>query len=145
MNKIVIFFAMSLIMATSALGQGVFGVWKTVDDETGAVKSLVKIYKNEGKVFGKIIEVLDEETTDPDPICSACKDDRKGQRVIGMEILRDLEEDGVEYVEGTICDPENGKVYDCKIWVDSEDSNRLMVRGYLYFIYRTQEWIRVQE
>lgn len=132
----------AVFLATSVLGQSVLGIWKTVDDETGAVKSLVEIYEREGKVFGRIIQILDEETTDPDPLCTACKDDRKDQRIVGMDILRNLEEDGNEYVDGTICDPENGKVYDCKIWVDSDDPNKLMVRGYLYFIYRTQEWIR---
>ena len=59
-----------------------------------------------------------------------------------MDILRNLEADGTEYVDGTICDPENGKVYDCKIWIDPANPNTLMVRGYLYFIYRTQEWVR---
>lgn len=131
------FFATGFIQA-----QSVLGVWKSIDDETGAVKSLVEIYEKEGKVFGKIIEILDEETEDPNPICSNCKDDRKDQPILGMDILRNLEVDGTEYVDGTICDPENGKVYDCKIWIDPANPNTLMVRGYLYFIYRTQEWVR---
>jgi uncharacterized protein (DUF2147 family) len=40
---------------------------------------------------------------------------------------------------GTILDPESGKVYDCKLWLEN---GRLMVRGYVAFFFRTQEWIR---
>jgi len=50
-----------------------------------------------------------------------------------MEIVRDLEQDGDEWEDGTICDPKSGKVYDCKLWLDKDDSYLLNVRGYLFF------------
>jgi uncharacterized protein (DUF2147 family) len=50
--------------------------------------------------------------------------------------------DGGEWDTGTILDPENGKIYDVKIWLDPENSNRLNVRGYIGPIFRTQRWIR---
>jgi len=36
-------------------------------------------------------------------------------------------------------DPETGKVYDCKIWLEN---GQLKVRGYVAFFYRTQTWLR---
>jgi len=40
--------------------------------------------------------------------------------------------------DGDILDPENGKVYRCKVWVEQ---GNLMVRGYIAFLYRTQKWL----
>ncbi|MFT5891332.1 MAG: hypothetical protein ACI9Y7_001433 [Dokdonia sp.] len=37
----------------------IFGEWKTIDDETGEVKSTVEIYKKGDKVFGRVIAITD--------------------------------------------------------------------------------------
>ena len=58
--------------------------------------------------------------------------------IVGLEIIRDMKKDGDEYAGGDILDPENGKVYRCKIWVEN---GKLMVRGYIAFLYRTQTWL----
>ena len=133
----------SVLVITSVSAQGVIGKWKTVDDETGKPKSEVEIFEKDGKLYGKILKLYREEGEDPDPICDLCEDDRKDQKVIGMEIIRDMEKDGSEWDDGTICDPKNGKVYDCKLWVDEDDKNKLNVRGYIAFFFRTQYWIRL--
>jgi uncharacterized protein (DUF2147 family) len=44
-----------------------------------------------------------------------------------------------EWEDGTIMDPDNGKVYDCKLWVED---GKLKVRGYVAFFFRTQTWVR---
>jgi uncharacterized protein (DUF2147 family) len=36
-------------------------------------------------------------------------------------------------------DPETGKVYDCKLWLEGDV---LKVRGYVAFFFRTQTWRR---
>ena len=36
----------------------VTGKWKTIDDETGQAKSIVEIYESNGKIYGKIVEIL---------------------------------------------------------------------------------------
>ena len=61
------------------------------------------------------------------------------QKVIGMEIIQDMKANNDEFKDGTILDPENGNVYDCKLWVDKE--GQLRVRGYILFLYRTQTWL----
>jgi uncharacterized protein (DUF2147 family) len=58
--------------------------------------------------------------------------------VTGMEIIQDMVNDGKEWVDGKIMDPENGKVYRCKLWVEN---GKLRVRGYISFLYRTQTWL----
>lgn len=127
----------------SLQAQDIVGRWKTIDDETGKAKSIVNIYVQDGKYFGKIDTLFREEGEDPDPVCDKCPEDdpRYNKRVVGMLILEDLVKDGDEWDDGVILDPGKGKIYDCKMWL--EDGN-LKVRGYLFFLYRTQTWYRVE-
>jgi uncharacterized protein (DUF2147 family) len=123
--------------------QTVMGKWKTIDDETGKAKSIVEIYEESGKVYGKVIQLFREPQEEQNPICDKCEDDRKNQLVLGMQILRDMQLKDGYYQAGTICDPKNGKVYKCEFWLDGSDKNKLQVRGYWGFFYRTQTWQRV--
>lgn len=120
----------------------VVGTWKTIDDETGKAKSHVKIYKaKNGKYYGKIVKLLNREPGDEDPVCDVCPGSDKGQKVMGMKIVKGMVEDGDEFNGGTIMDPKSGKVYTCKMWNEGDD--KLKVRGYIGFLYRTQTWYRV--
>jgi len=118
--------------------QSIVGKWKTVDDNTGKERSIVEIYKKGEKYFGKILKIIPDEGEDPNPICEECKGKKKNMPVVGMEIITDMKKKGKEYVNGEILDPENGKVYDCKLWI--EDGN-LKVRGFVWVLYRTQTWL----
>ena len=136
--KIALFLiAASFISNSNA--QSIVGKWKSVDDETGKEKSIVEIYMKDGKAFGKITKLFRSPEEDPDPICNECTDHRKGQKIIGMTIISNMEKDDDEWDDGEILDPNNGKIYDCKLWV--EDGN-LQVRGYIAFFFRTQTWLK---
>lgn len=123
--------------------QTVLGVWKTIDDETGEEKSLVKLYEQDGKVYG-VIEKLLRKNADQNRVCDKCTDYRKNQKILGMRIVRDLYLHDGHYQGGKILDPEKGKEYTCKLWLDPSNPNILIVRGYLGPIYRNQKWHRVQ-
>lgn len=117
----------------------VLGKWKTVD-ESGEEKSIIEIFERNDKVYGKIVRIFTQE--DPDPICDQCPSDdpRFGKKIIGMEIIKDMVKDGEEYSQGTILDPQDGKIYRCRIWTEGAD---LKVRGYWGPFYRTQTWKKV--
>jgi uncharacterized protein (DUF2147 family) len=121
------------------------GRWKTVDDETGRVKSIVEITERNGIYSGRVVELFLLPGEEVRPVCKACEDDRKGAPILGMEVVRGMQRVAgkLRWEEGTICDPENGSVYDCEMWMDPANPQHLKVRGYLYFLYRTQTWIRV--
>jgi uncharacterized protein (DUF2147 family) len=118
----------------------VLGKWKTVDDETGEEKSVIEIFERNGKVFGKIVKIFTQE--DPDPICEECPadDPRHRKKIIGMEIIQNMEKVGNEYSQGSILDTQDGKIYRCKLWTEDE---KLKVRGYWGPFYRTQTWKKV--
>ena len=133
-------FPLFFLNSASAADQSITGLWKTIDDETGKKKSIVKIYEQDGKYFGKIVKLFLEPTEDQNPICDECSDDdpRKDQPSLGMVILENLEKVDGKYKNGEILDPGNGKIYKCKLWL--EDGN-LRLRGYILFLYRTQTWL----
>jgi uncharacterized protein (DUF2147 family) len=134
--------AIFLMFTISLHAQSVTGKWQTIDDETGKVRSVVEIYSEKGKVFGKIIEITDKSRQDR--LCDACSGANKNKAMLGMVIIKNLEKDDDEWEDGTILDPESGKVYKC--YITLEETNKLKVRGFIGFslLGRTQYWTRVQ-
>ena len=47
-----------------------FGIWKSIDDQTGEVTAVWKIYEQGGQLFGTIAAVVDKPQ---DVIATACK------------------------------------------------------------------------
>ena len=119
----------------------IVGKWKSVDDSAGDVRSIVEVYETAGVYYGKITKIFPRPTELPDPVCDKCdpKDPRFNAKVIGMVIIRGLRESGDEYTGGDILDPEVGKVYRAKLWLEGKE---LKVRGYWGPFYRTQTWLR---
>ncbi|MEM5566828.1 DUF2147 domain-containing protein [Psychroserpens sp. AS72] len=140
MHKYLIIVA--LLISQSIISQTIFGKWKTVDDETGEKKSIVEIYQENGKVYGKIIEIFDPVKRDLP--CKFCPGEDNNKPVLGLNIIKDMEKSGDVYKKGTVTNPEDGKVYDCRIKLDDDNPNRLQLRGYVAFFYRTQYWIRAE-
>lgn len=131
-----------LLFFVVAKAQSCVGVWVTIDDKTGKKKSKVELYKKDEKLYGKITYLYPREGREDNPKCKKCSDDRKDQPLVGLQIVRGLKWDGGEWEDGTIVDPENGKVYTCAIWIDRDDFTKLHVRGYVGPFYRTQTWVK---
>ncbi len=133
-------FSILFISMAQAEQAPIVGKWKTIDDKTGEPKSIVRIFERDGKYYGKIEKLFTKPGDNPEPVCDKCPDDdpRKDQPTLGMEILKDLVPKGDGFSGGTILDPKEGKIYNCKLWV--EEGN-LMVRGYIAFFFRTQTWL----
>lgn len=133
-------FILACCVTLSGYAQTITGKWRTIDDETGKPKSVVEIVEKNGKYYGKVIRLFRGNEEDQDPICDKCPadDDRYKKKIIGMEILRNLLKDDDEYTGGTIIDPNNGKIYRCKVWLEG---NNLKLRGYLGPFFRTQTWL----
>jgi uncharacterized protein (DUF2147 family) len=127
-----------------SFSQSVEGHWYTYDDDTGVLKSKVKIYVEENKLYAEICELYNTAHGYENPKCLPCPGERKNQRVIGMKVITGLEKEGDEWQgENAILDPKEGEVYDCTIWM--EDDNKLAVRGYQGIFFRTQYWKRCLE
>jgi uncharacterized protein (DUF2147 family) len=93
------------------------GLWKSIDDKTGKPRSLIRISEHNG-AFNAVIEKGLLATDTGEAVCDQCKDERKGQKIIGMTIVKGLKEKEGVYEGGEILDPENGKTYKCKMQLD---------------------------
>ncbi|HYO68373.1 MAG TPA: DUF2147 domain-containing protein [Archangium sp.] len=140
---------LTLLFTTSALAQeasaSAVGRWTTIDDETKKPKSVVTIYEEGGKLYGKIEKLFREPNEEQNPLCDKCEGALKNQPIIGMVILRDLKKDGNEWTGGTILDPANGKTYKCKLAIE-DGGKKLKLRGFIgiALIGRTQYWVRTE-
>jgi uncharacterized protein (DUF2147 family) len=142
MNKIHILLILCFTGLLKTEAQTVVGSWKTIDDVTERPKSILEIYKEEGKLHARVVEILVEGKENAR--CIKCEGPKKDKPIKGMKIIDGLTRTGNnEYGEGKILDPESGKVYRCKLWIDPENPDELKVRGYVAFFYRTQVWKRV--
>lgn len=122
------------------------GLWKTVDDDTGKEKSLVRISEAGGVYTGKVEKLLDPARQDAR--CDKCSDERKDQPVLGMTILRNIKQnagDAALWDGGEILDPNNGKTYKLRV-KPVDGGQKLEVRGYIGapLLGRTQTWTRVE-
>ena len=115
------------------------GRWKTMDDTSGQAKSIVVIWQDDGRLFGRIDKLLDQNPVDPNPRCVRCDGDSKYRPLIGLTILWGLQKSGEQWSGGKILDPDNGKIYKCSIALEGK---KLKVRGFIGFslIGRTQYW-----
>jgi uncharacterized protein (DUF2147 family) len=120
------------------------GLWKTIDDDGKTEKSLVRITEVDGALGGKVEKIFD--AAQAGELCGQCTDERRGQPVVGMTIIRGAKkgDDGL-WTGGDILDPNNGKVY--KLHLRPVDGGKkLEVRGYvgLPLLGRTQTWVRAE-
>jgi uncharacterized protein (DUF2147 family) len=117
------------------------GLWKTFDDKTGAARALVRIYEQDGKLFGRIEQSFTAGAENR--VCRECTDERKDKPIIGLIIIRNVKAADGEFSGGDILDPENGSVYRCKFHLE-DNGARLVVRGFIgiSILGRTQIWRR---
>ncbi|WP_426173589.1 DUF2147 domain-containing protein [Massilia sp. TWR1-2-2] len=119
------------------------GMWKSIDDETGKPKAMIRITDNQGQLEGRIEKLFRPADQEQNPKCDKCDGARKDQPMVGMMILSGLKKDGDAYSGGEILDPANGKVYRSKATL-KDGGKKLEVRGYVGapMFGRSQTWVR---
>lgn len=138
---------LSPLVLSSALAQSpdpVIGNWKTIDDKTNTVKSIIQLQVVNSQLQGTILKTFTNPGDKELKVCEACKDHRKDKPIVGMTIMTGLkmESTGV-WSGGQILDPKDGEIYKVKL-AASEDGKKLDVRGYVGvpILGRTQTWIK---
>lgn len=120
------------------------GLWRTIDDQTGQARSLVRIEDRGQTLVGEVVEILDPARRDV--LCSLCPGDRKDRPVLGLQIIRDLKRFDDRWADGRILNPEDGNIYHLRA-TPRDGGRKLEMHGYLSlpFLGRTQTWIRESE
>jgi uncharacterized protein (DUF2147 family) len=115
------------------------GFWLTEEGD-----SQIQIFQtNDGPFSGKIVWMQKdlEAKDDKNPNLKL-----RNQKIFGLQILSNFTYNAKdkEWINGTIYDPKNGKVYDCYMWFDN-DINTLKIRGFVLgmrFLGRETTWKR---
>jgi uncharacterized protein (DUF2147 family) len=122
------------------------GFFKTVDENTGRAKVIVRLYECGEHMCGRIVALFAEdgvtiEETIQNPVKRASK--VKGNPFIdGLDIIWGMEwhASRSEYRGGSILDPQSGRVFSSRMWHEDGDKTRLSVRGSVGPFGRTQTW-----
>ncbi len=128
------------LLAISGQSLSPVGVWKTFDD-SGKPTGFVRILENNGIYTGVVEKGLPDD--DVNKICTECRDDRKGKKLIGMTIIKNVKQSESGFIGDEILDPFSGNTYRVKLLL-KDGGNVLEVRGYLgiSLFGRTQKWER---
>ncbi len=125
---------------TSPLGE-----WITISDKTHDRSGVVKLYEENGKLYGKVIKIFPGSGRNPDELCTQCTGEFKNKPVLGLVFLWDFakQSDGT-WKEGKVLDPKEGKIYSGSITL-IDGGKKLELRGYWGPFWRTQTWIRAKD
>ncbi|MDR0815672.1 MAG: DUF2147 domain-containing protein [Bacteroidales bacterium] len=142
MKKIIVLWMLTTVVIPAYCQiSAIVGDWKTVDDKTGEIRALVRVYKDaDGLYYGKIEKMY----MYADAVCDKCEGADKDKPVLGMTILRGMKADNGILKEGYVLDPETGKKYYGTVSFDKK-SGKLKLRGSLDkygWIGRNQYWVR---
>jgi uncharacterized protein (DUF2147 family) len=121
------------------------GYWKTIDDHTGQPRSIVRIFEVNGELRGRLERILDLPKGAKPPTCDKCPGDKKGKPVLGLEFLWGFKRDGAGWSDGSVLDPEEGRIYNANLEV-LDGGKRLKLFGYVRIVFklgRSQTWTRV--
>ena len=148
LRKLVYLFSLVILIhsnTVAAASTSPIGYWKTVDDVTGDVQSIIQIYETpDHTLAGKILQTYPKPGVPPILKCNLCKGELHDQPVLGMTILNGLKSDGAKaWVNGSIIDPRTGNIYHCFVTITAQ-GDQLMIRGFIMFHWlgRSQTWLR---
>jgi uncharacterized protein (DUF2147 family) len=119
------------------------GRWQAISDVDGKPSAIIEIHEVDGQFVGTIIGLF--SASDSAEVCDRCGGERRGQRILGLQILSGMRRDGDEWGGGSILDPETGRVYRANMHLEN-GGKQLVVRGYIGFAIfgRSQVWLRVE-
>lgn len=140
---LLIVLGLALVSSRAADKESPVGLWRTIDDKSGKERSLVRVSEANGQLQITVEKLFREPGEEPNPLCDKCPGEKKNKPVTGMQIGSGLKKDGDVWSGGEILDPENGKTYKCKVWLENK-GRELHVRGFIgvSMLGRTQIWRR---
>jgi uncharacterized protein (DUF2147 family) len=155
MRKLFFVFCMGFLAETVFAADIVEGFWLSVDEKTQKTTAGWEIYQVNGVLFGRMLSVAGYPSTEKAALCKSSYDgfpipgNVKEMPLAGTPWIFGLKQDGVGvWSRGSIINPEDGKMYKCKIVFRKADGKKykidtLEMRGEIGLgIGRSQFWTR---
>ncbi len=139
----------ALLIATceiaAAQSPSIEGRWRTIDDKTGAAKSIVVIRIVNDEAQGIVERVFAPPAPNEHPMCDGCPGELNGKPIVGMRVMWGFRQNGSDWEGGRVFDPEGKKTYRGKVRV-VDNGRKLELRGFvgIPLFGRTQTWVREQ-
>lgn len=130
----------------------IVGLWQTQKPERNARIQIQPCSYNKERFCGKIVWLQEPTYDNGTPKVDKNNEDAnlRSRPLLGMEILSGFTEiDEENWEDGTIYNPEDGKVYNCQISIGDPHpktgADQLNVRGYvgISLFGKTQTWVRL--
>ena len=146
MRKIILLAMLFIATIANCQIEKIVGRWTTIDDKKNIPVSIINIYRGtDGKYYGQIEKILVKG--EENKICKACEGELRNKPVVGIVNIQNMEWRDGKLQGGTILDPNNGKTYYAKMWLDPQ-TGKLILRGSLDkrgILGRNQEWVRLKK
>ena len=129
----VVSFLMSAPAPVAAAEPTAVGLWQRTDNgkPTGKPVVWVLMLDRGNNMYEGVVAKSFAQPGQPNlTVCEECEDDRKGQPILGISLIRDMKRKGRVYEGGNILDPRNGDVWKAMLTV-SPDGQDLTLRGSL--------------
>ncbi|MBP7231660.1 MAG: DUF2147 domain-containing protein [Syntrophaceae bacterium] len=147
MKKALIFgIAIFMVVAFSGIAPAedpsIVGIWSMPalkGKDKGKERAQVEIFAKDGVYYGKIVRL---SLLPANALCRGCKDEKQNKPLLGMQILENLKKEAGRYVEGKICDFDEGKEYKCMLTQITPD--KLMVTASWFGFKESHYWTRIK-
>ncbi len=103
----------------SAAPTQLIGQWRAIDGDSDTPYAVVEFQRSPTGTLSGFVRTLlsgaDQQAASQ--TCDKCTGARKGAPIVGMEIIWNLRPEGDRFIDGSIVDPESGRIFRCLVRV----------------------------